>query len=143
MKSRKDNGIYFITLSKGDYINRSFEDVAKDNNIHSAWISGIGACKNPEVGYYSLIEKNYYRKVFKGEYEIISLNANISIKDGNIFSHAHITFSDSDYSVYGGHLFDAEIIAAGEFVMFVGQKPIVRKLDKDIGLPLWSLEDKS
>ena len=143
MKSRIDNGIYFITLSKGDYINKSFEYMAKENNISSAWISGIGACENPEVGYYSLNEKNYYRKIFKGEYEIISLNANISIKDGNIFSHAHISFSDSDYRVYGGHLFDAKIIAAGEFVMFVGQKPIVRQLDKDIGLFLWCLEDKS
>ena len=142
MNYRIDKGYIYMTLSKGDNINKTFEAFAKSNDIGCAHINGIGALENPEIGYYSLKTKSYSHKVFSGHYELTSLLGNITIKDGNYFSHTHITFSDTDYQVFGGHLFDAKITAAGEFVIIPGKKNINRKLDLAIGLPLWSLEKK-
>ena len=39
-----------MTLAKGDLINKTFEAYAKSNDVGCAWINGIGALKNPEIG---------------------------------------------------------------------------------------------
>ena len=142
MNYRIDDDHILITLAKGDMINQTFEAYAGSNNIGCAWLNGIGALENPEIGYYSLITKSYHRKIFSGYYELTSLIGNITIKEGKYFSHTHITFSDTNYQVFGGHLFDAKITAAGEFIMIPGNNNINRKMNSDIGLPLWCLENK-
>ena len=64
---------------------------------------------------------------------------NVSLVDNEPFVHTHISFSDTKYKVFGGHLFDAEIIAAGEFLMSISPYELHRKLDCNIGLSLWHI----
>jgi hypothetical protein len=131
----------YMTLAKGDNINKTFESFAEVKGVGCAWLNGIGALENPEIGYYSLEDKSYYRKTFKGEYELTSLIGNITLKEGKPFSHTHITFSDTEFRVFGGHLFNANITAAGEFIMQFGSDEINREMNAEIGLPLWCLEE--
>ncbi len=141
MNFRIDNSRVLMTLAKGDYINRTFESFAVIKGVECAWLNGIGALENPEIGYYSIDDKSYHRKHFKGEFELTSLIGNITMKEGKPFAHTHITFSDTNYKVFGGHLFDAKITAAGEFLMQLGNDKIIRKINHEIGLPLWCLEE--
>ena len=141
MKYRLDKSRVFMTFTKGDSINKTFETFAEVKGVGCAWLNGIGAIENPEIGYYSLKDKTYHRKLFKGEYELTSLIGNITMKEGKPFSHTHITFSDTEYRVFGGHLFDADITAAGEFIMQFGSENITREMNPGIGLPLWCLEE--
>ena len=141
MKYRLDKSRVFMTLAKGDDINKTFESFAKFKGIGCAWLNGIGAIENPEIGYYSLEDKSYHRKLFEGEYELTSLIGNITLKEGKPFSHTHITFSDTEYRVFGGHLFNAKITAAGEFIIQLGSEDINREMNSGIGLPLWCLEE--
>ena len=141
MKFRIDKSKAYMTLAKGDNINKTFESFAEVNGVGCAWLNGIGALENPEIGYYSLEDKSYYRKTFKGEYELTSLIGNITLKEGKPFSHTHITFSDTEFRVFGGHLFNANITAAGEFIMQFGSDEINREMNAEIGLPLWCLEE--
>ena len=140
MNFRIDNSQVFITMAKGDYINRTFESFSEIKGIGCAWLNGIGALENPKIGYYSIDDKSYHHKYFKGEFELTSLIGNITIKDGKPFAHTHITFSDTNYRAFGGHLFDAKITAAGEFIMQLGDDNITREMNHGIGLPLWCLE---
>ena len=140
MKFRMDNSWVFMTLAKGNFINQTFESFAESKGVGCAWLNGIGALENPEIGYYSIKDKKYHRKQFKGEFELTSLIGDITMKDGKPFAHTHITFSDTDYQVYGGHLFDAKITAAGEFFIQLGSDDITREMNHSIGLPLWCLE---
>ena len=142
MNYRIDNDCIYITLAKGDLINKTLEAYAESHDIGCAWINGLGALENPEIGYYSMETKSYHQKVFSGYYELTSLLGNMTIKEGKYFSHTHITFSDTNYQVFGGHLFDAKITAAGEFIMIPGNKYINREMNQNIGLPLWCLENK-
>ena len=142
MNYRIEKDAIFMSLAKGDLINKTFEVYAESNEIGSAWLSGIGALKDPEIGYYSQETKSYDHKIFSGDYELLSLCGNITIKEGKYFSHTHITFSDTNYKVFGGHLFDAKITAAGEFIMIPGNKNINREMNLNIGLPLWCLENR-
>lgn len=141
MKFRMNNSRVFMTLAKGDFINQTFEAFAETKGIGCAWMNGIGAFENPEIGYYSIKNKTYHRKQFKGEFELTSLIGDITMKEGKPFAHTHITFSDTDYKVYGGHLFDAKITAAGEFLIQLGTEDITREMNNSIGLPLWCLDD--
>ena len=141
MKFRIDDTRALLSLAKGDYINQTFETFAKLKGVGCAWLNGIGALEDPEIGFYSINNKSYHRKQFIGEYELTSLIGNITMKGGKPFAHTHITFSDTDYHVLGGHLFDAKITAAGEFIMHVNKNDITREMNKDIGLPLWCLEE--
>ena len=141
MKFRMDKSRAYMTLTKGDNINKMFESFAEVKGVGCAWLNGIGALENPEIGYYSLEDKSYYRKTFKGEYELTSLIGNITLKEGKPFSHTHITFSDTEFRVFGGHLFNANITAAGEFIMQFGSDEINREMNAEIGLPLWCLEE--
>ena len=140
MNFRIDNSRVLMTLAKGDYINRTFESFATIKGVECAWLNGIGALENPEIGYYSIDNKSYHRKHFKGEFELTSLIGNITMKEGKPFAHTHITFSDSSYKVFGGHLFDAKITAAGEFLIQLGNDKINREMNHGIGLPLWCLD---
>ena len=141
MKFRIGQSRVYMTLAKGDNINKTFESFAEVKGIGCAWLNGIGALENPEIGYYSLEDKAYHRKTFKGEYELTSLIGNITLKEGKPFSHTHITFSDTEFRVFGGHLFNANITAAGEFIMQFGSDEINREMNVGIGLSLWCLEE--
>ena len=141
MKFRMEKSRAYMTLAQGDNINKTFESFAEVKGVGCAWLNGIGALENPEIGYYSLEDKSYYRKIFKGEYELTSLIGNITLKEGKPFSHTHITFSDTEFRVFGGHLFNANITAAGEFIMQFGSDEINREMNAVIGLPLWCLEE--
>ena len=140
MKFRIDGDKVLLTLAKGDFINRTFEAFSEIQGVGCAWLNGIGALENPEIGYYSIADNSYHRKKIIGEYELTSLIGNITMNEGVPFAHTHITFSDKDYHVYGGHLFDAKITAAGEFIMQLGSDKINREMNPGIGLPLWCLE---
>jgi hypothetical protein len=131
----------YMTLAKGDNINKTFESLTEVKGVGGAWLNGIGALENPEIGCYSLEDRSYFRKTFKGEYELTSLIGNITLKEGKPFSHTHITFSDTEFRVFGGHLFNANITAAGEFIMQFGSDEINREMNAKIGLPLWCLEE--
>ena len=141
MNYRIEKKYVFMTLDPGEEINKIFEGFALSRGVRSSWINGIGAIENPEIGYYSVKEKKYYKKIFTGEFEITSLIGNITIKDGKPYSHTHITFSDINFKVYGGHLFNANISAAGEFILYLGDKDIGRKMNDAVGLPLWCMEN--
>ncbi len=143
MNYRIEKKYVFMTLDPGEEINESFEEFSQNIGIGCSWINGIGAIENPEIGYYSIEDKKYYKKIFTGDFEITSLIGNITIKDGKPYSHTHITFSDINFQVYGGHLFNAKVSAAGEFMFYLGAENISRKMNNTIGLPLWCLEKSS
>ena len=139
MKYREDGKNFFISLDKGEYINKSLMKFAKDKKISSAWINGIGALEKVRVAYFDINLKSYLDKKFDNEYELLNYSGNVTISNKCTFIHSHITFSDRQFRVYGGHLYDAKISGAGEFFLTPGNQSIKRKFNNNIGLNLWDL----
>tara|TARA_Y100001970_G_scaffold273325_1_gene371373 strand:- start:658 stop:1077 length:420 start_codon:yes stop_codon:yes gene_type:complete len=137
MKFIRDNDVIFLRLDKNEEISQSILTVAKEHKVYSCWVNGIGAIKDIELGFYNLEEKKYEKKMFKGNYELVSFMGNITLKDGQPFLHSHVTISDDKFNSFGGHFFKAKIKVAGEFCMFVSEEKIVRKMNQSIGLQLW------
>ncbi len=110
---RKNNSIFF-RLDRGEEVLSSLLEIAKKEDIKLASISAIGACDELTIGVYSVSKKKYYQKTFNGEFEITSLNGNISRKDGDIYLHLHINCADINYDTFGGHLNHCKISATLE-----------------------------
>ena len=138
MDYKRDNNKIYLSIHKNEYVNESLLKVCKENNVEFAWINGIGAIENPEVGYFDIHTKDYNKKIFDGDFELTNLSGNLTYKGGDPFIHSHITFSDERFQAFGGHLFDCKIAAGGEFIITIGDKRISRGYSNDIGLFLWN-----
>ena len=77
MNYRKVNDKIFVSLQTGDLINESMRQIAVEENISNAWINGIGAIDNVEVGYMDVKNKKYQKRNFDEHYELLSLIGNI------------------------------------------------------------------
>ncbi len=143
MKYRKVGEKIFVSLQTGDLINKSLTEISVKENISNAWINGIGAIDSVEVGYMDVVNKKYQKRNFNDNYELISLIGNITIKDGVPFVHTHITFSDTEYKVFGGHLFDAKITATGEIILTVADSKIDRQFNENVGIHTWCLSENN
>ena len=140
MRYKQDKDKIYLSINKEELVNASILKVCQENNFLFAWINGIGAIADPELGYFDVETKGYKKKLFKGHFELVSLIGNMTIKEEESFIHTHIAFTDKSYRAFGGHLFDCRIAAAGEFIITKGEKPLTRKYSKDIGLFLWDCE---
>jgi predicted DNA-binding protein with PD1-like motif len=141
MNYRKVNDRIFVSLQTGDLINESLRLIAVEENILNAWINGIGAIDNVKVGYMDVNNKKYQKRNFDEHYELLSLIGNITYKDGEPFVHTHVTFSNAEYNVFGGHLFDAKITATGEIVLSLTDSKIDREYNENIGIHTWCLHE--
>ena len=95
MNYKIDNNYYYVSLDPGEEINNTFENIALKESIKTAWINGIGAIRDIEMGYYDIESKTYIRQIFKEDFELTSLIGNISIKDEKLYSHTLSTLTST------------------------------------------------
>jgi len=134
---------YVIRLDKGERLIRSLMKFADDENISGAFFYGIGAVKNATIGYRdeSKEKKEYIVKEFLDCMELVSLNGNITLLDGQPYLHAHAVLGDDKMNAFGGHLQEAEIALTCEiFVHLQHDVQLVRKHDKETELNLLHFE---
>tara|TARA_Y100001970_G_scaffold267590_1_gene357779 strand:+ start:723 stop:1160 length:438 start_codon:yes stop_codon:yes gene_type:complete len=132
-----------LSLSKDEYINKSIKDLFEAESLGFGWVSGIGAVYNIEIGYYDLKKKEYFKRKYPHEHELVSLTANVSFFESNYFVHTHVVVSDEECNSFGGHLFDAQIAVTGEFKIDLIDCRVERKYSDEIGLNLWCLDNEN
>lgn len=137
MKERSNNPTTAIlTVNRGENVVEHLTQYAEHNDIHAAWIQGIGAVDHIVMSYYDLSKKEYIKITIDEECELLSLQGNIALLDNKPVIHAHITVGKSDYSVIGGHLHEMRISGAGEFFLSFIDTKLERKHDEETGLNL-------
>jgi predicted DNA-binding protein with PD1-like motif len=129
-------------LPHGSDLYDSLTELVQKENIKLGRISGIGATTHAVVAYYDQNTKKYNSLEFSGGMEILSLNGNVSLRDGKPFVHVHILLSDAEGKVYGGHLLPGTKLFACEVTVdeFEGNE-LVRGFDERTGLWLWKNEN--
>lgn len=136
----KNGRVFLGRFEAGKDLLAELTEFCKSLNIRLGVFSLIGAVRSAKLGYYEQNEKKYTGCVeLNKKLEISSCTGNISIKDGEIFVHAHITLADFDGKAFGGHLMPGTEIFAAEFNIqeLIGDD-LVRGKDEVTGLPLWS-----
>ena len=139
MQYEKDGYMYIIYLEQGESIMAILTQFCKDHQIINGQISDIGAIKEIELGSYDLKNQEYITHKLDDTWELTSYQANIQLKDGEPFIHAHINISDHDLTVKGGHLFDAKVAVVGEFILRNINSNGKRVFNSEIGLACMNL----
>ncbi len=136
MEVRNQGSAYVLVLEIGEQVINELTVFAGKRNITSASISGIGALRDFELGYYYLDRKEYGRRKFTEIAELISCSGNLAIREGNPFAHLHALLGKDDFSVIGGHLFEGTVAVTAEFVLTPFPEQMQRDYDERTGLYL-------
>ena len=110
----RNNSDILLRLDPGDEIHSSIQLASKELGINSAAItSGIGRICNTDIGYLGA-DSIYQHNLIKENVELLSLQGNLAILDGEPFTHIHIVCNSDDHVVHGGHLFSAVVAVTAE-----------------------------
>ncbi|HCL01074.1 MAG TPA: DNA-binding protein [Lachnoclostridium phytofermentans] len=136
MDYRRFQNHYVIRLDRGEDIVTKLKELAKTEQIKLATLSGLGACGKVTAGIFDTTNKAYKSYTFEGDFEIVSISGTITTMKGEIYTHFHISVSDENGNVYGGHLNEAIISGTGELVLTVIDGVVEREFSEEIGLNL-------
>ena len=140
MKWKKSGNNYLLRIDKGEFFPEKLLEFSEKNNIKTAAIKGIGAVKNPLLAYYLPEEKTYVEKKLQGDYEILSLLGNITLKDGKVFPHFHVSLADEEFRSFGGHLQRCEITGTLELFVYPAEVTVERQHDTKVNLQIWKMD---
>ncbi len=136
MRYRKTQSAYVIRLEKGERIMERLLELCAKERVGAGYFSGLGAVSEAELGYFNLEKKEYSWQKFSGQFEITSLQGNISEMSGKSYIHAHIVIGDSEFSSWSGHLKEAVVGPTCEIFLTKLDTAISRKKDEETGLNL-------
>lgn len=129
---------YIGQLPNGADLYNTLSDIVIKEDICPARIQGIGATTHAVVAFYDQNKKKYNTLEFPGGMEILSLNGNVSLRDGKPFVHSHIVLGDAQGKVFGGHLLPGtKILVCEVFIEEFEGEQLIRNFDEQTGLYLW------
>lgn len=132
---------YIVKLKLGEKLIENLNAFAKEKQLGSMWLSGLGGASHATLGYYDLETREYEWKDFPELTEITSLQGNLSWVDGEPMWHIHATLSDRSFVAYGGHVKEIEAGATVELFLHsrFGDEKLERTYDDEIGLKLLNI----
>lgn len=133
---REENSTFVLRFDAGEDVISGVEDFATTRGITGAHFSVIGASQEVLLSYYNLDTKQYEDFPVAERLEIAGVSGNIALRDGVVVAHAHGTFSNSDFSVVGGHIKRLIISATGEVILHRLVGVLTRSYDEVTGLYL-------
>ena len=114
--------------------------IAEAEQIKLASVEALGALSEFNVGLFDVVEKKFHGNHFEGAYEVVSLTGTINTKDGEFYTHLHMSAADVNANVFGGHLVDATVSATSEMVIRILDGRVDRYFDEEVGLNLFKFE---
>ena len=142
MKIRRHGSRVFVRLERGESVHPMLATLAEREKIRGGFFSGLGAIRDPEIGFYDLERRAYDRRRFDGEFEVGSLTGTLSIADGVPHVHMHAVLSDRECRALAGHVFAMTVGATVEIHIDVSDTEIERTADEETGLALWRVGGK-
>ena len=142
MEFRKYGERYMLRLEVGEEIIGTIKEFCKQQAIGSGKVTGIGVLRKAQISYYDLALRDYHHREISEYVELTSLMGNISIMEGQVFPHLHVTLCDANFNTFGGHLSAGEIGVTGELVIEPFDQEIERKLYQETGFRLLVLEEE-
>ena len=126
-----------IRMERGEEILAELKNVCLAENVKLATVTALGATDDFTVGVLDVKNGKYISNSFNGNHEIVSLNGNITTKDGEYYAHLHMSASDEKGVIVGGHLNRAVIGATCEMFVRIIEGSVERKFDDSVGLNLF------
>lgn len=126
--------LHTIRLKPGQKLRHEIEKFAHDNDIRAGFIiTCVGSLTEANLRMAGASQENKKYRRYEGHFEIVSLVGTVSTSG----CHLHMTISDSNGHVFGGHLTDDNIVGTTAEIV-IGEDPdatYTREMDKDTGFP--------
>ena len=138
--ARKVDHIYIVSLDNHSHIVEGLTDFIQNQNIQAGEVTGIGAVSEATLRFFNPSTKKYVDKTFKEQMEVTNISGNVSEIEGKPTLHLHITLGREDYTALAGHLLEAKIQGAAEFIFYPLNTRIVKIKNEEIGINLYDFE---
>ncbi|QXU50130.1 DNA-binding protein [Chryseobacterium sp. D764] len=138
--ARKVDHIYIVSLDNRSNIAEALTDFIQSQNILAGEVTGIGAVSEATLRFFNPSTKKYVDKTFKEQMEVTNISGNISEIEGKPTLHLHITLGREDYTALAGHLLEAKIQGAAEFIIYPLDTRVVKIKNEEIGINLYDFE---
>jgi predicted DNA-binding protein with PD1-like motif len=135
---RFDNKVV-IRIDKGEEIIETLKTICKKLDIKLGSIVGIGATDKVTIGLLNTKTKKYQSKEFTGDHEIAPLVGNITLMNGEVYLHLHVTICNVEHKALGGHLTSAVVSAMFEGIIDIIEGQVTREYNDEVGLNLFKL----
>ena len=134
----QDNNYFVLRFDKDEKVFQGLIDFMTAQNCSACSFVGIGTASTVEVGYYNPHLKDYRKKPYVEDLEIVSLtgNGSISSEDNKPAIHAHGVVSRNDFTTLGGHFFEITVGATVEISLTKLNGKINRKKVPELNLNL-------
>ncbi len=132
----RTGGVFCVRVDRGEEICGALRDVAMEKGMRAASVTGIGALREIELGYFDVERKEYDRFTLDGSWELLALSGNVTLRDGEPFPHLHGIFGFTKGKVRGGHLFSGVVSVTAEVFLRPFPVPIHRTIDPEVDLAL-------
>lgn len=126
---------------RGESLQAAFKRLVVEHDLQTAWVSAIGAFEQIELTEYNQVERRYEEAHRFELCELLSMQGNLSLRDGEPFWHLHATVSlreDGRDVTYGGHVADAVVFALEFRIECFDEIELRRAEDPATGLQLWA-----
>jgi len=138
MKEFANQQANVVVLKRGEELHEVLGNYAREHELVSAWVEGLGGADHMTLGYYRVDEQEYTWKEFNETHEILSIKGNLAWVDDEPVWHIHGAFSDNNFNAVGGHV--KELVAGATCELFITylETPMTRVFDDETGLKLLS-----
>lgn len=123
---------FVLILKTGEKLHEGIKKCARDAKLMGASIQGLGQLINPAFAYYGPNAQPHVISL-EGTYELISLNGNIAMSQGEYYTHIHAVLGDRTLQATAGHIKEATIGATAELTVTPFTKSLERRVDQDTG----------
>jgi predicted DNA-binding protein with PD1-like motif len=98
-----------VNFLAGDELMSGMTEFAEKNNLKLSEVRGLGGIVSAVVSAYDPAKGAFKRFNIDQKGEMLSLQGEITVRDGKPVFHAHVVFVLVDGTVHGGHLVEAHI----------------------------------
>jgi len=129
-------------IHRGRRLREALHELVDTHGLKTAWLSALGAFEWIELTEYSQTGRDYEEGHRFETCELLSMQGNLSERDGAPFWHLHATVSRRERGrevVYGGHVLDGVVFAMELRLECYDHIVLPRLRDEPTGLDLWSV----
>ncbi|MGB5701283.1 MAG: DUF296 domain-containing protein [Polyangiales bacterium] len=130
---------------RGESLQTAFRRLVDEHDLRTAWVSAIGAFEWIDLTEYNQVDRRYEAAHRFERCELLSMQGNLSLRDGEPFWHLHATVSlreDGRDATYGGHVADGVVFALEFRIECFDELELRRADDEATGLQLWADVDE-
>lgn len=114
MKTGMDGNEVVLKLEQGeDFLATLVKGLGELGVTSGVVLSGIGALKDFELGWFDPDIREYARHRYQGSHELLSLQGTVTL-ESQPQVHVHASVANKDNQVFGGHLFEGIVAVLAE-----------------------------